>query len=626
VSIKERLQRQAGATLVEVLLAIALSGIMLPTLATALVTAHAGKATSIQKLQAQSLLREAQDAVRSVREKGWSNIATNGTYHPVISSGVWTLVSGSETISGLTRQIVISDTQRNTSGTIVSSGGTVDPSTKHVVVTVAWATPLNGSIASDSYLTRWQNNFAWTQTTQAEFDTRISANNTETTNVSGGEVQLSADGTPDWTKPQIVGSYNNAGTQNGLDAYTLGNYAYLSDGTVLSIYDKTDPTNPVLLGTYTASGTINQVAVSGNYAYLATSSTTAEVAVVNITNPAAPTLATNINLTGTAAALAVNVASNYLYVGRAFSTTTNSFEFQIIDITTPTAPVIKGGVDYTAQINAMKINSVTGNYAYLATSMTAQELTIVNITNKSSPTTAGTFNAPGTAIGNDLGLDVLNPTYVYLARANYTAGPEIVGVDVTNPAAPVQSSTYEVGGAVLAITALNGRVFLGTAITNKQFIALNVGAAGALTLLANFSTGGNTLNDVRADGNYVYCASASNTQELTVIGPTFSGNFAASGTFESATFDAGAVVDYNGVTFTITEPAGTNIQFQVATNNDNFTWNFVGPDGTAATYFTSGGNIPVNIASNRYIRYKGYFTGNGTTTPVLSDISINYSQ
>ncbi len=195
--------RQRGATLVEVLVALALIGIMMPTLATALITSHAGRATSIQQMHAASLQHEAVEAVRVVREQGWSTIATNGTYHPIVSGNSWALASGSETIAGLTREVIISTAQRNSSGDIVASGGagnTGDPTTKHVEITVSWATPYSASITSDMYLTRWQNNAAWSQTTQTEFAAGTTTN-TIVINTSGGEVELA--GAP---------SYQTAGT------------------------------------------------------------------------------------------------------------------------------------------------------------------------------------------------------------------------------------------------------------------------------------------------------------------------------------------------------------------------------------------------------------------------------
>ncbi|HET8671679.1 MAG TPA: hypothetical protein VFM05_13960, partial [Candidatus Saccharimonadales bacterium] len=115
--------------------------------------------------------------------------------------------------------------------------------------------------------------------------------------------------------------------------------------------------------------------------------------------------------------------------------------------------------------------------------------------------------------------------------------------------------------------------------------------------------------------------------ELTIMqGEAGASGYQASGTFESSNFDAGAGASYayNYITFTITEPASTNIRFQIATNNDGATWNYVGPDGTASTFYDTPQTIRLNT-TGRYLRYKATFSGPGTSTPVLSDISINYS-
>ena len=76
---------------------------------------------------------------------------------------------------------------------------------------------------------------------------------------------------------------------------------------------------------------------------------------------------------------------------------------------------------------------------------------------------------------------------------------------------------------------------------------------------------------------------------------------------------------------TVNEPALTNIRLQIAVNNDNATWNYVGPDGTATTYFDNLGAIHLSQVNGRYFRYKAYLTSNGLVTPALLDATVNYS-
>lgn len=74
--------------------------------------------------------------------------------------------------------------------------------------------------------------------------------------------------------------------------------------------------------------------------------------------------------------------------------------------------------------------------------------------------------------------------------------------------------------------------------------------------------------------------------------------------------------------------AGANsLQFQLASNNDNTTWNFIGPDGSSGTFYTSS-SMPISShhANKRYLRYQAFlYTQDETVTPGLSDISFEFS-
>jgi hypothetical protein len=69
------------------------------------------------------------------------------------------------------------------------------------------------------------------------------------------------------------------------------------------------------------------------------------------------------------------------------------------------------------------------------------------------------------------------------------------------------------------------------------------------------------------------------------------------------------------------------LRIQIAGNNDDATWNFVGPDGTENTYFAASDvTLPVVLDGKRYLRYKLYFYLDGTTTvSSFKDISIDFN-
>jgi len=70
-----------------------------------------------------------------------------------------------------------------------------------------------------------------------------------------------------------------------------------------------------------------------------------------------------------------------------------------------------------------------------------------------------------------------------------------------------------------------------------------------------------------------------------------------------------------------------SVKFQIASNNDELTWNFVGPGGSPSTYYTSSGEaIWEGHNDNQYLRYRAYLsTNNEFTTPTVEGVSIDFS-
>jgi prepilin-type N-terminal cleavage/methylation domain-containing protein len=101
-----------------------------------------------------------------------------------------------------------------------------------------------------------------------------------------------------------------------------------------------------------------------------------------------------------------------------------------------------------------------------------------------------------------------------------------------------------------------------------------------------------------------------------------------SGYLDSSTFDTGSAnTNYTTLNWqpASQDPAAT-VKFQIATNNDNATWNFVGPDGTSGTYYTTpGGSISSANDNNEYIRYRVFLsTTDNTKNPTVTSVGINY--
>ena len=95
----------------------------------------------------------------------------------------------------------------------------------------------------------------------------------------------------------------------------------------------------------------------------------------------------------------------------------------------------------------------------------------------------------------------------------------------------------------------------------------------------------------------------------------------------SSTNDSSTPQSYGSLSWSADVPsqAGADaLRFQVASNNDNTTWNYIGPDGTDQSYYTtSGTQLHSSHNGHRYIRYKAYLqTADANHAPTVYDVSI----
>ncbi|HJQ31943.1 MAG TPA: Ig-like domain repeat protein [Pyrinomonadaceae bacterium] len=103
--------------------------------------------------------------------------------------------------------------------------------------------------------------------------------------------------------------------------------------------------------------------------------------------------------------------------------------------------------------------------------------------------------------------------------------------------------------------------------------------------------------------------------------------YSASGEFTSGLKDANppatAAPHWTTLSWNATTPAGTSVKFQAAASNSVYgPFNFVGPDGTAATYYTTSGDSLSQFDGFRYLKYKAYLaTTDSTVTPAVNDVT-----
>jgi prepilin-type N-terminal cleavage/methylation domain-containing protein len=112
------------------------------------------------------------------------------------------------------------------------------------------------------------------------------------------------------------------------------------------------------------------------------------------------------------------------------------------------------------------------------------------------------------------------------------------------------------------------------------------------------------------------------------------GTYAPSGLLQSSTFDTGTSSSFiNLVWLPGSQPLAvgtTSVELQLATspfNTSTTTWNFLGPDGTAGTYYTNADASIGNMHNgDRYLRYQVLLnTPSATNTPDVSSVAFTYS-
>lgn len=119
---------------------------------------------NVRNTQAAFLMEEGIEAVKILRDASWSaNISplvAGNSYYLDFSGHNWRATSTNVYIGGIfERKFSLQNVNRDSSDRIVSSGGTLDPDTKKLVVSVSWRSRLSTTTQSISaYLTNLFNN------------------------------------------------------------------------------------------------------------------------------------------------------------------------------------------------------------------------------------------------------------------------------------------------------------------------------------------------------------------------------------------------------------------------------------------------------------------------------------
>ncbi len=193
--------------------------------------------------------------------------------------------------------------------------------------------------------------------------------------------------------------------------------------------------SPSVVNSLDVASTPYDMEKSGDYLYIVDRGLK-ELNAYNISNPAAPTLASSVSFSnGWPFSIAIN--GNYAYVVGADNNGTN--EFKVVDISDPNNISLSGEFDIGANLNTIAIN---GNYAYVA-DVVNDKLSVVDISTPNSPSllTDLTFDM----YANFDAVILFDGNHLFLNYSNANEDSELSIFDISTPASPSVISTLTVG-------------------------------------------------------------------------------------------------------------------------------------------------------------------------------------
>lgn len=631
----------SGQSLVELIMVMALLSILVPALLGAIVMSKNGEAQRINRVAAAAFLREAVESVRVIRENSWDTIAINGTYHPVIIGTTWSLAPGAETIEGLTRSIVISDVRRDAAGTIVNTGGTVDPSSKKILVTVAWSLPNPAATTSEFYLTRYLDNLTVIETTTVDFNPGI-FEGTTLTNMAGGEVSLGAGGYGDWCSPTLLNPGTNLegnGIAKGVVAFEGKAYTGTGDnssGKSLVGINISNTAPPVAVQESTFDGyKTNAIFAESNHAYIGTDTNNREVVIVRVSSlPYAEVGYFDTPNGASGRSVYVTGNTGYVLAGDQL------YNFDLSSKTGSRSALDSNGVKLSGNGSQVVIS---GDYAFVSIEgNSAREMEVINISNPTNLQVVGYANIDGQS-SRDIFINS-SATRAYIAAAQDSSRREMFIINISSKTGnqPIIGSYDSNGMDPKGITVVPGNRVVLVGHNNEEYQVINIANEFSPVRCggAQVDVGINAVDSIiEADGDaYSYIVTRDSNAEFRIIAGGPGGGYSTSGTFTSKPFDALYTTAFNYIEAHTTVPNQTGVQYQVAVadavNNNcaDANYVFVGPDGNSSTFYTTEREIYWNDDGigfenpGRCFKYKVYLeTDDSSSTPSFEDMTVNYS-
>ncbi len=289
----------------------------------------------------------------------------------------------------------------------------------------------------------------------------------------GGETELSVVDLERAETPQRRAQIPADGPVNGVAA--SGSTVVFSDTNGVTILDVSTLLSPTVRGNWTPRGQPAGVWVQDARLYVAIPSV-ATLEVVDISDPANPSLLGAYTTPGPAAAVTVNDGLALVGDGN----------LQLVGVSNPENPTLVSELQLSGKVNALDVLS---GVAYLA----GPDLTLVEASQPSNPSIISTLETEGEA--KDV---VVSGNDVYVASSE---GGLLV-VDVTDRMTPRVKGSYDTLQPAAAVAVNPGVAFVAS---GSRIEVIDTTRPPNFTLHNSFDTGGSAL-DLLVDGDYLFVA------------------------------------------------------------------------------------------------------------------------
>ena len=171
----------------------------------------------------------------------------------------------------------------------------------------------------------------------------------------------------------LVGSFNLGANAN--EIVVLGSYAHIastSNAQELQVVNISNPTTPALAGSFNLSGTTDALSITGFGSTVLVGRADSFLYIFNVSNPVSPALVGSFNAGGAVNDISLGAANTYAFL----ATSSATAEFRVVDISNPTAPVNVGLFNSSSILRGIAYDE-TKDRAYVVGNADTEEFAVM---------------------------------------------------------------------------------------------------------------------------------------------------------------------------------------------------------------------------------------------------------